>query len=330
MPPDSTPDARTDLLQGIPLCAILGPTAVGKSALALAVAERAGAEIVSLDSMQVYRGMDVGTAKPTPAERARVRHHMIDVVEPNERYDVQRFLRDLSPVMADARQRAVRVLFVGGTGFYLKILLSGLFDGPDVDAPLRAELMGRARSEGNAALHAELARVDPTAAARIHVNDTKRVVRGLEVFRQTGKPLSAWQIQWGAPSDGRATRRLVGLHVDSQELGRRIEARARAMLAAGFPEEAAGIRAHPGFGPTAVQALGYAEALELHDGAIDRECAVERITRATRRFARRQRTWYRKFEDIVWLAAPSVREDEGGAGEPLPTTVAEALRALGW
>jgi len=176
---------------------LIGPTAVGKSAAALALCERNGCEIVSLDSMQVYRGMDIGTAKPTPAERARVRHHMLDLAGPEERFDVQRYLRELEPVKADLARRGARALFVGGTGFYLKALTHGLFEGPGVDAGLRERLEQRYAAEGAEALHAELGRVDPPAAARIHARDRKRVLRGLEVFEQTGRALSDWQREWG-------------------------------------------------------------------------------------------------------------------------------------
>ncbi|MBL8857659.1 MAG: tRNA (adenosine(37)-N6)-dimethylallyltransferase MiaA [Planctomycetes bacterium] len=299
-----------DPLRGTVLRAIVGPTAAGKSDLALEIAERSGAEIVALDSMQVYRGMDIGTAKPTAAERARVRHHMLDLVTPDERYDVQRFLRDLAPVLDDLRARGVAPLFVGGTGFYLKVLTTGLFSGPDVDLELRARLMQRARVEGDSVLHGELARVDPAAAARIHPNDTKRVVRGLEVYLQTGEPLSSRQTQWDPASPARA-RHLVGVTAEPEVLDRRIHARALAMLTAGWPEEAARVRATTGFGESAVQALGYAEALLVHDGSLSIAAAADQIARETRQFARRQRTWYRKFEDIVWLTQEGEKTQRG-------------------
>jgi tRNA dimethylallyltransferase len=319
-----------DPLRGLPLRVLLGPTASGKSALAMAVAERTGAEIVSLDSMQVYRGMDVGTAKPDAQERARVRHHMIDLVDPDERYDVQRFLRDLAPVLDDIRARGKTALFVGGTGFYLKVLAEGLFEGPNVDPLLRASLMERARTEGNDVLHAELLAVDAPSAARIHKNDVKRVVRGLEVWLQTGRALSAWQTQWGHASSGAPARRLVGLAVEPAILERRILERTRAMLEQGWAEEAGRIRAEPGFGETAVQALGYATALRVFDGEMGREEAAQAIALETRQFARRQRTWYRKFADITWLdATPSPRDaepEEALAGEGL---IPAAIRGLG-
>ncbi len=310
---------RHDPLRGTPLVALIGPTASGKSAVALHVAEACGAEIVSLDSMQVYRGMDVGTAKPDAAERARVPHHMLDLADPSERYDVTRFLSDLEEAVTSIRARGRRALFVGGTGFYLKVLSAGLFRGPDVDPVLRAELEQRARDSGPQALHAELARADPISAAKLHPNDVKRVVRALEVWQQTGKPLSAWQTQWGSATF--AARTLVGLEVAVPELDRRIARRAREMLAAGWPAEAARVRDTTGFGPTAAQALGYAEALAVHDGELDALEAARRIALSTRQFARRQRTWYRKFPDARWIAAEN-RAPADLAGE--------VQRALGW
>ena len=294
-----------DLLAGLRAGLLVGPTASGKSALALALAEREGAEIVSLDSMQVYRGMDVGTAKPAPAERARVRHHMLDLVGPEERYDVQRYLADLAPVVDDLRARGARVLFTGGTGFYLKALLAGLHAGPPADPGLRARLEARARELGAEALHRELAGVDPASAARIHAHDVRRVVRALEVREQTGEPLSSRQREWGwhgARPAPRTSVPIVGLDRPDGELDARIAGRARAMLDAGWVEEALAIRDGPGFGETAVQALGYREVLALADGRLDREACLRSIALRTRRFARKQRTWYRKIPGVRWIA----------------------------
>jgi tRNA dimethylallyltransferase len=310
---------------------LIGPTAVGKSRVALAISERSGAEIVSLDSMQVYRGMDVGTAKPSSADRARVRHHMLDLVEPSERFDVQRYLACLAPVIADADARGARLLFTGGTGFYLRALLSGLFAGPPVDLELRRSIEARCKSEGNLALHRELATIDPRSSARIHVRDTKRLVRALEVYRQTGRTLSSWQREWwedesrGSPRETRSSR-IVGLELPVDELDRRIARRAREMLGAGWAEEAARVRASPGFSATSIQALGYREALSLADREITFDECARAIALRTRQFARRQRTWYRKFARVRWLAAPAVDSDE----HQLDPIVESATAALGW
>jgi len=304
---------------------LIGPTAVGKSRAALALAARTGCEIVSLDSMQVYRGLDIGTAKPSRAEQARARHHMLDLVGPEERFDVQRYLRELEPVRADLERRGARALFVGGTGFYLKALTHGLFQGPDVDLALRERLEQRYASEGAEVLHAELARADPAAAARIHARDRKRVLRGLEVFAQTGRRLSDWQREWGWHGSTAAPRpvRIAGLDVPMPELEARIAARTAAMLEQGWVEEARAVRSHPGFGPTAIQALGYREVLELADGTLTREACTQRIVRATRQFARSQRTWWRKL-DVLW--APAL--PQSSAGEPPADWLGELARAL--
>jgi tRNA dimethylallyltransferase len=301
---DST-EGQSSVLAGLDAACLIGPTATGKSALALSICERTGAEIVSLDSMQVYRGMDVGTAKPSSGDRARVAHHMLDLVSPSERYDVRRYLDDLRPVVDDLRARGARALFVGGTGFYLKALLHGIFEGPPVDLALRARIEARVKERGNESEHEDLARADPRSAVRIHANDTKRLVRALEVLEQTGRPLSDWQREWGwhGQGDPAAIVPLLGVDVPNPELDRRIEARARDMIDRDLAGEAARIRSTCGFGPTASQALGYAEALSLADAAISREACIESIARRTRRFARRQRTWYRKFEGVRWLSA---------------------------
>jgi len=298
---------------------LIGPTASGKSALALAVCERFGAEILSLDSMQVYRRMDIGTAKPGTDVRRRVPHHLIDLVEPSERYDVQSYLADFRAAEADCAARGVRALVVGGTGLYLQACLRGLFDGPPPDPELRERLKERARAEGTEALHASLAAVDPAGAERIHPRDEKRVVRALEVWQQTRRPISAWQEQWSAARGESAP--IVGLSLPVPALDRRIRARTRAMLAAGWVEEARAIRSSPGFGPTASQALGYREALALGDGECTAAEAEERIHLRTRQLARRQRTWFRRFE-ASWL--------DSGEADPEASGPERVGALLGW
>lgn len=290
-------------LDAQPLLILAGPTASGKTDLALRLAARGPLEIVSLDSMLVYRGMDIGTAKPSPAELATVPHHMIDVVSPAERYDVQRFLKAAEVAVGEIHSRGHRALFVGGTGFYLAALLRGLFEGPPVDPDLRASIEQRAKEVGNEALHAELARVDPPSSERLHPGDLRRVVRALEVFYQTGRLLSDWQTEWKAEHKPRlAAARLVGLHLETPDLDARIVTRTGAMFDAGWREEACAIRADPGFGVSAIQALGYRTVLAWADGEMERSEAEATIALHTRQFARRQRTWYRKF-DIHWLPA---------------------------
>ncbi len=315
-----------DPLEGRVLRCLVGPTAAGKSALALAICERTGAQIVSLDSMQVYKGMDIGTAKPSPAEQARVRHYMLDLVEPCDPYDVHQFLTDLRVQLLALADPEQRLLFVGGTAFYLKALISGLFDGPPTDHELRRRLSARLEEEGNERLHAELSRIDPVSAVRIHANDSKRLVRALEVHEQSGKPLSEWQKQWGW-SGGDSKQKvelehyLVGIDVPPKDLAERIRARACQMLDAGWVEEACRIRDGVGFGATSIQALGYSPVLDLAEGRITREQCEELVAIKTRQFARRQRTWYRKF-DVEWLytSGRGVTEHH----------VADAIRTLGW
>jgi tRNA dimethylallyltransferase len=291
------------------LRALVGPTAAGKSALALDLAERHGLELLSLDSMLVYRGMDIGTAKPSAAELARVPHHLIDLVEPRVAFSAQLYLEHAARAEAQLAARGVRGLYAGGTALYLKALVSGLFEGPAPEPQLRAQLARRVREQGADALHAELARVDPQSAARIHPRDEKRVLRALEVQLQTGRALSDWQRQWGAAERERP-RRLVGLQVEGPELEARIRERTRALLESGWAREALELEQGGGLGPSARQAIGYAEALELARGTLDFEQALARIALRTRQFARRQRTWLRRFPEIRWVRAPGAGAEE--------------------
>ena len=311
-----------DPLDRQPLLFLVGPTASGKSELALPLAEAIGAEVLALDSMTVYRGLDVGTAKPGAPERARVPHHLLDLAEPSERYDVQRYLRDARAALADIQARGRRGLFVGGTGFYLRALTHGLFEGPDPDPELRAALERRADEQGSEALHTELARRDPDAAARIHPNDRKRVVRALEVLEQTGRTLTDWQAQWrdaeGAERAGRA-RRILGLAPPRDLLDERIERRVERMLASGWIDEVARIRNASGFGPTARAALGVPEILAHLSGELPRTELVPRITTRTRRFARSQLTWLRRYPDIEWAPELAWSENDESRTESLLT-----------
>jgi tRNA dimethylallyltransferase len=316
---------------------LVGLTATGKSAVALAAAELAGAEIVSMDSMLVYRGLDVGTAKPGSEERARVRHHLVDVVEPGERYDVRRWLDGAHAALEDCARRGRRALVAGGTGLYLTALVRGFQHDPAgaPDALRRGELEQRWTREGPAALHAELARLDPGSAARLHQNDRKRVLRALEVAAG-GARLSELQRHWGRAGrpggDGAHTpaeagnlveAKLAGLALSAGEQELRIGARARAMLERGWPAEALELERRGGLGPTARQALGYAEALAVARGELTPADAAARIALATRRFARRQRAWLRRFPEIRWIAAPA------GPGD-VERAAREVLAAFGW
>ena len=212
---------------------ITGPTACGKSAVGLFLADAVGGEILSADSMQIYKGLDIGTASPTREERARVPHHLVDIRYPWETYDAATFVRDALQAMHGIERRGRIAIVVGGTALYLKALLEGLFDGPSGDRELREALKVRMREEGPAAVHAELARVDPVAAGRIHPNDAKRIIRALEVHRTTGVPISELQSQW-AGGEMRYDCTFIGLRRGRADLHGRINRRARRMVAAGL------------------------------------------------------------------------------------------------
>lgn len=292
---------------------LTGPTACGKTALALELAERIGAEIVALDSMTVYRGMDVGTAKPTAGERARVPHHLIDVLDPWESLTVAWWLERAGEACRDIVARGKRPLFVGGTPFYLKALFHGLFPGPPADADLRRTLEAEAVRDGNAALHARLAAVDPKTAARLHPNDVRRVVRALEVHALTGKPISDWQQTWDTPAFAESPAAVpeprkipaVVLELPREVLYERVNRRVDVMLAAGWLDEARRLRELPRpLSREARQALGYRELLAHLDGTGPGWAeTVELIRTHTRQFAKRQLTWFRHLPQLVPVPA---------------------------
>jgi tRNA dimethylallyltransferase len=295
-----------------PLLGLLGPTASGKSELGAALAQSLGLEVLSLDSMLVYRGLDIGTAKPSLESRARVPHHLIDVADPRQRFDVSRYLELAQAAERDLAARGRRGLYVGGTAFYLRALTHGLFEGPPHDPELRARLELRAAEQGLTALHADLARIDPESARRLHANDRKRVLRALEVFEQSGRPLSEWQRQWrlaGAEAPGRP-RVLLGL--EPPDLEGRFRPRVEAMLRAGWLAEVAALEAQGAFGPTASMALGYPLARAHLAGQLSLAELLEGTALATRQFARSQRTWLRRYPEIRWAPAscyPAGRAD---------------------
>ena len=287
-------------------CVILGPTASGKSALATAVARASGAEILSVDSMQVYRGMDVGTAKPTPAERAAVVHHGIDLADPDEAYTVGRFVESADGVIADAARRGVPLVVTGGTPLYYKALFEGLFDGPSADESLRERL----KAEPTADLHARLSAVDPAAAGRIHANDQRRLVRALEVFELTGRPISEHQTQWGDDATPRHDAAWFGLAWETDTLNRRINARAREMVADGWADEVRRLLDRYGdLSPTASGAAGYDAMVEHVRGGLPLSDALERVKIGTRQLAKRQVKWFRRFPGVTWLRGDAPVEE---------------------
>jgi tRNA dimethylallyltransferase len=279
---------------------LTGPTGSGKSALAVELAERLGAEIVSMDSMALYRGTDVGTAKPDAEQRRRVPHHLIDVLAPWESASVAWWLDRAAESVQSIESRGKRALIVGGTPLYLKALLHGLFDGPPADAALRERLADEAGRLGSAALHARLAEVDAASAARLHPNDVRRIIRALEVWQLTGRPLSAWQTQWSSTTHHapRPTHRVLWLDLPRDELYARIDARAVRMFDGGLIDEADRLRRLPKpLGREAAQAVGYKEAFAYLDGQATREEALRQLRTRSRRLARRQLTWFRQMPE---------------------------------
>jgi len=278
---------------------LVGPTASGKTDLALELAESAGAEIVSADSRQVYRHLDIGTAKPTPAERRRVPHHCLDVVDPDERFDAARFRAAASSVLAEVAARGGPGLVVGGTGLWVRVLLRGLCPAPAAVPAVRAALYALAERCGVEELHRCLHVIDPPAAARIRPRDAVRLIRALEVALSSGRRLSTWQAAH-AFGDAPYDVLLLGLAVPVPELNARIAARARDMVAAGFADEVAALRTRVGDDAAAWASVGYREMRAYVDGTSSLDDALAATVLATRRFAKRQRTWFRAEAGILW------------------------------
>jgi tRNA dimethylallyltransferase len=286
--------------------AIVGPTASGKSALALEVARAFGdVELVSVDSMQVYRGLDIGTAKPTPAEQAAVPHHLIDVADPTDEWSVVRFQQEARAAVADIEARGKRALLVGGTGLYVQAVIDPLTFPPE-DRAVRDAIVARNHDfDGGAGLHAELARVDPVAAARIEPGNLRRTVRALEVIEITGRPFSSFGggIQTYGPTIFPV--RIAGVWLPRDVLNARINARVAAMREAGLLDEVRGLRDRAELSRTAAQAIGYREVLDhLHRDDVPLFAALDAAAARTRQFARRQRMWFRRDPRIAWFGAP--------------------------
>jgi tRNA dimethylallyltransferase len=279
---------------------LVGPTASGKTSLALELAERLGGEIVSADSRQIYRRMDIGTAKPTADERRRVPHHCLDLIDPDEAFDAARFRAAAAGALDDVRARGRAALVVGGTGLWVRVLLRGLCPAPPRAPAVRAALRALAAERGAGELHRYLAAIDPPAAARLHPRDGVRVERALEVAFASGRRLSDWQAAHrfaDAPYDAL----VIGLAPELHQLDARIASRAQGMVEAGFADEVRRLRASglPDTAP-AWATVGYREMRAHVDGACDLESALGALVRATRRFAKRQRTWFRAESGVLW------------------------------
>ena len=282
---------------------LVGPTAAGKTAAALALAHRLDAEIVSADSMQVYRGMDIGTAKPSPAERAAVPHHLIDVVEVNERFDVARYVALAHAAIADIQRRGKTPLIVGGSGLYLRALTEGLSETPDVNPVLRAELEALGRDR----VLDELRRVDPEAAARIGPHNFRRLVRALEICRLTGRKGSDLRREW----DRGKLPLMHGLERDRADLYARCDAHVEAMFRAGLVDEARSLLPRGlGDNTTARQALGYKEVIAHLCGEATLGKTVALVKTRTRQFAKRQLTWFRHQARVEWIRVAADEETE--------------------
>jgi tRNA dimethylallyltransferase len=297
-----------------PAVLLMGPTASGKTAVALELATRLPVEIVSVDSAQVYRGMDIGTAKPDSATRDRVRHHLLDLIDPDQAYSAARFRIDALAAIADIRTRGRVPLLVGGTMLYFKALREGLSDLPPANAAVRARLDTRAADEGWRALHAELARLDPATAARLDPTDSQRIQRALEVYELSGRPISALQGARRSPPEAGFVSLALVPH-DRAELHRRIATRFDAMLAAGLVDELSGLRRRFRLDASmpSMRCVGYRQAWQFIDGVCDHDELRARGTAATRQLARRQLTWLRSLQEQAFDAyAPRVADDVAG------------------
>lgn len=295
---------------------IVGCTAGGKESLGMALAGASGGQIVSVDSMKIYRRMDIGTAKASAAARRAVAHHCIDLVEPSENFSVGRYVEAADAAISAIAAAGATVLAVGGTPLYVKAVSEGLFEGPAADPALRAALKARAAVEGLAALHRELAALDEAAGARIHPNDEKRIIRALEVHALTGKPISELQRQWEAGT-GRYDCLFIGIRRSREDASGRINRRVKRMIDQGLRDEVAALLAEPeGLSAQAAQAVGYAEMIDHLQGRCTLDEAIERIKINTRQLAKHQRTWFRRFP-VQWIDA-----------EPETPSAAIAERAL--
>ena len=308
---------------------LMGPTASGKSALAMELAQALDGEIVTVDSAQVYRGMDVGTAKPSPAERARVPHHLVDLVDPTEAYSAARFVADAMRAIEGIRARGRTPIVAGGTMLYFKALTEGLSSLPRADAALRATLDARAAAEGWPALHAELARVDPATARRLPPTDAQRIQRALEVFQLTGTPISSLQgRRETAPLGGAIAIALVP--PDRAALHEAIARRFDAMLAAGLVDELRTLRARYALDPSmpSMRCVGYRQAWEFLEGRVDAQGLRATGIAATRRLAKRQLTWLRSTKAHAFVpGSPGIVERVRKALGGPPSGAASAGKA---
>jgi len=307
-------------MTGTDMILILGVTASGKGRLAFDLAETVGAEIISIDSMKVYRRMDIGTAKPPKEARRRIKYHLIDIVEPSESFSAGLFLDRAYKVIEQIKHRNKPVIAVGGTALYIKALLYGLFEGPAADSRIRSELRTIEQTSGLEELYRQLETLDPVAARKISPNDSKRIIRALEVYKITGRPISSLQQQFDAEKP-KQDWTIIGLRREKAEENKRINKRVKNMIANGLLDEVKSLLAEDK--PLSQQArcaIGYAEMINYLNGQISLEDAAELIKRNTRRLAKNQRTWFKTFRNVDWL--------EVGADEPAEKTLSRVKELL--
>ena len=293
----------TDAVTSPPvLLVLIGPTAIGKTALSLELAESFNAEIISVDSMQVYRKMDVGTAKASAQELTRVPHHLINIIDPDEAYDAARFIVDAEAAITEISQRGRVVLLTGGTGLYLRALFQGLADAPPIHPELRQHLHQRLHSEGRNALFQELSKLDPESAARIHPNDSQRLVRALEIALHTGKPWSKHIENQGNRNRKFNNYLQIGLRCERSQLYKRINLRTSLMMQQGLEEEVRNL-INMGYSPElkSMQSIGYRHFVNYIQGSWSLEECERLLARDTRRYAKRQFTWFGRDKSIKWF-----------------------------
>ncbi len=300
------------------LWVLTGPTACDKTEIGFTVAQKIKGEIVSADSMLFYRGMDIGTAKPSPGMRKLVPHHFIDIIDPWESYSVGRYVDDVETLINDADSKDRKFLIVGGSPLYIKGLVDGIFNGPEADWNIRRELEGLAEEKGNQHVHDILQKIDPVKAAELHPNNLRRIIRAIEVYRITGKPVSVLQEEYKLSRKSYQFK-ILCIAREREDIYRRINERVEIMFDKGLVDEVQSLLENPeGLSKQAKQALGYKEVIQYLDGGLTLDDAKEMVKQSTRRFAKRQMTWFRSFPDIQWLEAEEL-EGSGSISDEIIT-----------
>ena len=285
------------------LWVLTGPTACDKTEIGFTVAQKIEGEIISADSMLFYRGMDIGTAKPSLEMRELVPHHFIDIIDPWESYSVGRYVDDVESLIGDADSKERMFLIVGGSPLYIKGLVDGIFNGPAADWDIRRELEDLADEKGNQHVHDILQKIDPVKAVELHPNNLRRIIRAIEVYRITGKPVSVLQEEYKLARKSFQFK-IICIAREREDIYRRINERVETMFDKGLVDEVRSLLDNPrGLSKQAKQALGYKEVIQYLDGGLALDDAKEMVKQSTRRFAKRQMTWFRSFPDIQWLEA---------------------------